>query len=346
MDTITLYEANKVGENAYEGNGPIRDTQVIVHEVLPNGKKIFRECGRNKINLSGAIYHAHKDFCFGSVGPLYKDLEHASDKYVEQTNVPSYDTIFADTKVNRPFYLPTGAAYPAVPELERRIFVFAVGIDGCGLEDSRKFVVEKDHWIDPLGPSPTAETPDGDDSYDRCIIPFRYVPISPAETGYTGLLDQTDGLKYFGVAIEQPLDGSTQMHAGYYFKAFDNAPVLRLAYSDGTVITQDGLYPADSKYPGIFANKAFRGQAIKAECIVELTLTVSAEDCAEWFSAVGKDSERRVNTISLVSAIPRYNASNELVGLSDFIPVTKYNMSNRSLTGDNSGLQITYLLYY
>ena len=59
MDNIIIKDESSFVENTSKSinhtyNGPIQKTVVTVHEVLPNGKKIFRERGHNKIILSGA----------------------------------------------------------------------------------------------------------------------------------------------------------------------------------------------------------------------------------------------------------------------------------------------------
>ena len=99
MDNITIKDESSFVENASKPsnhyNGPIQKTVVTIHEVLPNGKKIFRERGSNKIILSGAEYHAHKDFNFGT-GICFDEGQLNSEKlYPHHEKLPAYDPVSA-----------------------------------------------------------------------------------------------------------------------------------------------------------------------------------------------------------------------------------------------------------
>lgn len=316
--------------------GPIQKTRVVVNEVLPNGKKIFRECGENKVIAGGGGFHAFKDFNFGTVGPTYEPDPNA---FVPHPKIPTYDSIMAG--LSRGFYVPETATPVPGGEAERKIYIFAIGLDGCGLENSRKFVVRKDNWISPTGPVPTGETPEGDPSISSCLIPFRYYEAElDSENKPTNMLTGEEGLKYFGCAVETDEDDNKFL--AYYFKAFDAPPVLSYKYGDG--FNLDDLDLDDAPYPSVYGKPGARGINVDLECIVELSLSVSASDAKEWFDAIGKTSECRVNTISLCSAVPYKDGSNWY--FKEITPITKYNMSNKSLSDANSGLQISYYLYY
>ena len=345
MDNIIIKDESSFVENTSKSinhtyNGPIQKTVVTVHEVLPNGKKIFRERGHNKIILSGAEYHAHKDFNFGT-GICFDEGQLNSEKlYPHHEKLPSYDTVLEG--LDRTMCIPADATpiHPEYPELDRKIYLFAIGIDGCGLENSRKIAVRKDHWISPTGPMPTIDTPEGDDTIDSCLVPFRFIQTAFSDDGMPiDALDADEANIYFGchkVTVENT------DYAAYYFKTFDAAPQLHMRYSDGFSLNDVDVSAA--KYGSIYALPAFRGNNVEAECVVELSLTVSSNDAKEWFNAIGKTSDTKVNTISLCSAVP-YQKDGKTY-FKDICPVTKYNMSNKSLSDANSGLQISYLLYY
>ena len=72
---------------------------------------------------------------------------------------------------------------------------------------------------------------------------------------------------------------------------------------------------------------------------------VTAEDVKEWFALHGEESTSKINTISLISAVPYLDSADNL-WYKDYRPVTKYNMTNKPLSDPNSGLEITYILYY
>lgn len=96
------------------------------------------------------------------------------------------------------------------------VYLWAVGIGGCGPEDSQKYDVDYTKWIAP-----------------QDLVPFRYeldnhdISIEKRKT-------------YFG-RKNIPADG----RIAYYFKAFDSAPVFRQQYIDGTPIDEN-IYISDN----------------------------------------------------------------------------------------------------
>ena len=100
------------------------------------------------------------------------------------------------------------------PDSLEKVFLFCVGTDGCGRENSDVFDVNYAKWI----------TPDA-------LIPFRYVPQNED-------LDITLREKYFG----RVLVGN---RVAYYFKAFDIDPIFKAQFIDGTPIDEH-LYDSDN----------------------------------------------------------------------------------------------------
>lgn len=95
------------------------------------------------------------------------------------------------------------------PSTTPRVFLFAVGTDGCGIENSQVYPVDYKKWI-------------GLDA----LIPFRYVLPSSD-------LNSTLREKYFGRKVITA-DGNSMV--AYYFKAFESAPILVQQFVDGTPI--------------------------------------------------------------------------------------------------------------
>lgn len=101
---------------------------------------------------------------------------------------------------------------------ERQSFVYlwAVGIGGCGPEDSQVYDVDYTKWIAPSD-----------------LIPFRY------EIANHDLSSEKRGV-YFG---RKDLPENDRI--AYYFKAFDSAPVFKQQYVDGTPIDEN-IYISDN----------------------------------------------------------------------------------------------------
>lgn len=304
--------------------GHIVKTKVIVHEVLPNGKKIFREMGENKVIVSGSEFHARKDFNFGTGQCYVTGNKDANGFYPRYANIPNYDEAF--TAKGYVSCFPDGATLftggDMSAEEARKIYLFAVGIDGCGLEDSRRFTVKKNDWIKPYGPAPDGLTPEGDPTVTTCLIPFRTVTTEVPKSQSAVVANNYAG------AYNNTTLGKTM----YFFKEFDNAPELSIHFGDEDVAS--------------ISDDVWTHQSAEAlECQVKLTLSCSKEDVKEWFSLSGSGDSTKVNTISLISAVP-YIDGNDNIWYKDYRPVTKYNLTNKSLSDPNSGLEITYFLYY
>lgn len=101
-------------------------------------------------------------------------------------------------------------------EKDSHVFLWAVGVDGCGPEDSQVYDVNYSKWIAP-----------------QDLVPFRY------ELSNHDLSAEKREL-YFG-RKEQPEND----RIAYYFKAFDTEPVFKQQYIDGTPIDEN-VYISDN----------------------------------------------------------------------------------------------------
>lgn len=149
------------------------------------------------------------------------------------------------------------------------------------------------------------------------LVPFRYVYDDND-------LNPTMRQKYFG---RKKIVGTDKV--AYYFKAFESTPTLHQQYVDGT--------PIDEK---IFISD----NITDVETYVELNLAITKEDCREFFDATTGINDAKVNTISLLTAVPK-----ELNGYTYYQgirPLTKLNFPNESLIDLTKGIDITYHIYY
>ena len=155
------------------------------------GEVIFKQLP-NKIMVAGSAFAAAK------IWNITPDV--LTTTYNNYLNL--------DNTVNEPF-IGEGV------RPEEKVFLFCVGIDGCGNEASQVFDVDPSKWIDR----------------DH-LIPFRYQNINN---------DLGDELrdKYFGKKTSND-------KIAYYFKSFDAQPVFKQQYTDGTPI-KSNLYDVERR---------------------------------------------------------------------------------------------------
>ena len=108
------------------------------------------------------------------------------------------------------------------------------------------------------------------------LVPFRYVYEDND-------LSATMREKYFGRKV---ITGTDKI--AYYFKAFETAPTLHMQYIDGTPIDEN-IFISDND--------------MDVETYVELNLTITKDDCREFFDATTGINDAKVNTISLLTAV-------------------------------------------
>lgn len=148
------------------------------------------------------------------------------------------------------------------------------------------------------------------------LIPFRYLNASN---------DEANRDIYFG----RKNDISTGM-ISYYFKIFDTEPQWTQRYiADGAPL-ENNIYDSTRKD--------------EIESFVELKLKISTEDCREYFEETTGINNAKINTISLLTAIPE--VVDGTTYYQDIRPLTKINFPNQTLSELNKGLDIIYHIYY
>lgn len=303
------------------------------------GKVIFRDS--NKVIVSGSEFNALKDFTFSNYS--------TSDDFA--STIPNYDTALENNNhalipgkgTTRPQLYPytqgiLGSLFDTNTEIDklnedkkaaykylsRRVNLFCVGIDGCGLEASRVFKVQNTKWIAPWG---YANYNNGNGTtitdVENCLIPFKY------RTSNADLTD-TNRETYFGRSIDNTNNIS------YYFKGFDATPQLIRRYADDSA----DLEGVDDVWKDT--------RTSEAETVVQLKMSISNTDCREYFNTNFGLSSGRINTISLCSSIPCVYKDNGVERLEyiDIRPFTKFNFPNESLVDYSKGIGISYYLYY
>ncbi len=183
---------------------------------------------------------------------------------------------------------------------DSQVLLFAVGIGGCGPENSQVYEEDYTKWI---------QTKD--------LVPFRY------QITDNDLSDEMRQ-KYFGRKVISAND-----RIAYYFKTFEQDPVLVQQYVDGTPIDEN-IYSSDN--------------IMEAETYVELKLTILKEDCRDFFIATTGINDARINTISLLTAYPKI--IDGFTYYQNIKPLTKLNFPNEALIDLTKGIDITYQIYY
>lgn len=155
----------------------------------------LRNEGDNKVIVPGSILAARKFF----------------PQLVPSVITPSYNDALG---------LDSFQSLTTTEEINSSICLFAVGVDGCGEENSQVFDVDYTKWIDPTS-----------------LVPFKYQPA-------TADLSADDRNVYFG---RKTVTGSDRI--AYYFKAFNSEPELKIQYVDGTSMDEN-LYTTDNNMGG------------------------------------------------------------------------------------------------
>jgi hypothetical protein len=194
-----------------------------------------------------------------------------------------------------------------------KVYLFCVGTDGCGRENSQVFQPRYADWINPIW----------DDTIGG-IVPFQYRELDDD-------LDDNQRTIYFGRKTEDE-------HIAYYFKAFDSQPVLTQQYTNGDLI--DGT---------VYESAKIREQSV--ETIVTLNLSITKDDCRDFFIFSDKNltlNDARINTISLCMAW-KYNKTENgktYTYYQNIRPVTRLNLPNEPLIDLRKSISIAYSVYY
>src|SRR5574344_314082 len=173
---ITLIDRSRLNDlTSITATHKKTDIKIYNHETH---NLIFRGC--NKIILPGAGFTARSHF-------------NISNKEI----TPSYNTA-----------LVLENSVVETPSAAEKTYLFCVGTDGCGTENSQVYEENYAKWID-----------------QDAIVPFRY-PLAAT--------DISDSLKstYFGRKV-------TDKYVGYYFKKFETDPEFTQQFIDGTPIDSD-----------------------------------------------------------------------------------------------------------
>lgn len=149
------------------------------------------------------------------------------------------------------------------------------------------------------------------------LVPFRYQLADN---------DLADSLreKYFG---RKEIPSANRV--AYYFKGFELQPSFKCQYVDGTPVDEN-VYVSDN--------------SIDIETYVELKMSITKEDCRDFFIARQGINDAKINTISLCVAYPMdYNGHTYYQGIR---PLTRLNFPNESLIDLTKGIDIIYDLFY
>lgn len=353
---LTIFDDNGGSGKLLRDDAAIKGTDIILKSI-DTGKTLFR--GSNKVIVSGSEFNAIKDFD-------YDGFVH-DDNYDFLQTIPSYDMAFsnagkpfktdANTEMplsindfnskNFKFYtgedgtnstlgvfsnlsISNEPAHRLYRQHARRVCLWCVGIDGCGIEASRVFKVHNTKWIAPYGYWDYNDGTGGNNTYPTtntgdltCLIPFKY---------RTTDADLQDSYKkmYFGRM-------QTTNAIAYFFKTFDESPKLIRRYADDST----DLINVSGSGMDVWKDK----RASEAETVVQLKMSVTASDCREYFARNVGTNDSKINTISLCTAIPYIN-NHGMLDYADIRPFTKFNFPNEALIDYSKGIDITYYLYY
>lgn len=170
----------------YRDRCSFRDTSIKIKDH-DTGEVIFK--GRNKVIVSGSAFTAAKHF---NITP--------------NALTTSYNNVLAlDNTINE-----VNTEVPGIRKGEI-VYLFAVGVDGCGVENSQVADVDYTKWIAP-----------------ESLVPFRYQRKDND-------LQNSQRVKYFGRK-------SSGDYILYYFKSFETDPVFIQQYPDGTPIDENIYY--------------------------------------------------------------------------------------------------------
>ena len=149
------------------------------------------------------------------------------------------------------------------------------------------------------------------------LVPFRF------QLADNDLSDEMRE-KYFG---RKKIDALNRI--AYYFKAFDTTPIMHAQYIDGTPIDEN-IYVSEN--------------TTDVEVYVEMKMSITKEDCRDFFVATSGINDAKINTISLLTGYPKtYNGHTYYQGVR---PLTRLNFSNEPLVDLTKGIDIVYDLFY
>lgn len=175
-----------------------------------------------------------------------------------------------------------------------KVYLFAVGTDGT-TQVGTIADVDYSKWIDP------------DD-----LVPIRMVLPNND-------LSEANRNLYYGRKTRDD-------YILYYFKTFDQPPMIVIEYEDGTEVDSN-VYTSSN--------------TMDIKVYVELRFTITKNDCREYFANTTGISDARVSSISLLTATP-VTGSDGYVYYQNIRPLTKLHISEEKLDDIEKGLDITY----
>ena len=178
MKPKNLYLIDNIQDQIHDKSNIKRDglKGVVTFRNHETGEIIWK--GHNKVILPGAEFIALSLF----------DLP-------DNIITPSYNTAL---NLEHTVY--------SVPTSTNKVFLFCVGTDGCGTENSQVFDIDYRRWID-----------------EKSIVPFQYRLLEKD-------LTVSDRSLYFG---RKEINNK---YYAYYFKTFNSPPVLSRQWSNGNPI--------------------------------------------------------------------------------------------------------------
>lgn len=198
-----------------------------------------------------------------------------------------------------------------------KVCLFCVGTDGCGRENSQVYAAKYASWINP------AYT----DTYGG-IVPFRYTTpdtdLTPVQRDYT----KTG--TYFGRKEKSD-------RIAYYFKKFDSKPVFTQQFTDGTPIDANVYTTQEST-------------DMEVESIVSMQMSITKDDCRDFFFHGTGLNDARINSISLCTGYVKTDGKlSDTVDNAEYMnirPVTRLNIPNESLIDLRKSITINYSIYF
>lgn len=242
--------------------------------------------------------------------------------YVHGTNVPLFTK-----KPNK--VIVDGSMFTAMkyfnmlPVVNLKDYNTAIGLDNIdpltSTEQLNTSVVLFCMGLDGCGPEQSQVY---DVNYTKWISPENLVPFRFELADHD--LSDADREIYFGRKEVPALN-----RIAYYFKAFDTTPVMYAQYVDGTPIDEN-IYISENTN--------------EVEVYVEMKMSITKEDCRDYFVATSGIKDAKVSSISLLAGYPKtYNGKTYYQGVR---PITKYNFSSEPLSDLTKGIDIVYDLYY
>lgn len=245
--------------------------------------------------------------------------------YVHGTNIPLWE----EAKENK--VIVSGSAFTALKHFKELTlpvrtpsYNTALGLDEIRSTTSQQerndnFVCLWAVGTDGCGPE-NSQVYDVD--YSKWIAPQDLVPFRYQLTNNDLAADKRE--VYFG---RKEIPSSDRI--AYYFKGFDTIPVFKQQYIDGTPIDEN-IYISDN--------------TMDVESYVEIKMSVLRSDCRDFFIATTGINDARINSISLLTAIPV--TINGFTYYQSIRPLTKLHFPNEALIDLTKGIDFIYQIFY